>query len=122
MRPMLRRSDALGCLALALLTTGVYSGVFAAELLNWDDIHMLASNAVVLNFDLLGILGQQTLGIYHPITLLTLALEHQFFGLDPFIFHLDNVLLHIANSVLVALFLRRVLRDEAGKGEGDHTP
>lgn len=109
---MLRRSDALGCLALALLTAAVYSGVFGAGFLNWDDIHLLLDNAVVLNFDLPGILRQQTLGIYHPVTLLSVALEHRFFGLDPFIYHLDNVLLHAANSILVVLFLRRALSDE----------
>ena len=109
----MRRRDALRCFTLVLLTTAVYWRVFEADFLNWDDIHLLHSNAAVLNFDLPSILGQQTLGIYHPVTLLTVALEHWFFGLNPFAYHLDNVLLHIANSILVALFLRRVLGDES---------
>ncbi|MCH2171110.1 tetratricopeptide repeat protein [Myxococcota bacterium] len=79
--------------------------------LNWDDIHLLLNNTAIHDFDVAGILTQYTLGIYHPVTLFSLAIEHAGFGLDPFIYHLDNLLLHAGNSVLVAVFLRRTLRD-----------
>jgi hypothetical protein len=40
-------------------------------------------------------------GIWHPLTWLSLALDHAIYGLDPRGFHLTNLLLHVANTVLV---------------------
>ena len=39
--------------------------------------------------------------IYVPLTLLTFAIEHHFFGYNPFVFHLNNLLLHICVALLV---------------------
>jgi hypothetical protein len=47
-------------------------------------------------------------GLYRPLTSLTYALNHAVGGPDPFSYHLTNVLLHAANSVLVLLLVRRV--------------
>lgn len=44
--------------------------------------------------------------LYHPLVLLSYAVEYHFFGFNPFIFHLTNYLLHLANTGLVfAVFL-----------------
>lgn len=43
---------------------------------------------------------------WHPLTWLSLMLDAQLIGLDPAVFHIHNVLLHAANSVLVFLVLR----------------
>jgi tetratricopeptide (TPR) repeat protein len=42
---------------------------------------------------------------YTPLTMLSLAVDHRLWGLDPLGYHLTNVLLHAANAVLVYLFL-----------------
>lgn len=47
-------------------------------------------------------------GLYRPLTSLTYALNHFIGGLDPFVYHLTNVLLHAVNSILVLLLVRRV--------------
>ena len=44
-------------------------------------------------------------GNYHPLTILTYALEYAVFGSKPFIYHLDNLLLHILNTFLVFWFI-----------------
>ena len=38
---------------------------------------------------------------YRPLVSVTYALEYRLFGLDPFGFELDNILLHILNTILV---------------------
>lgn len=43
-------------------------------------------------------------GIYIPVTVLTFSLEHRLFGVNTFIYHLDNLLLHLAVVVLVFYF------------------
>ena len=45
---------------------------------------------------------------WHPLTLWSLMLDHQLYGLKPWGYHLTNVLLHAINTVLVFLVLRRM--------------
>ena len=47
-------------------------------------------------------------GIWHPLTWLSLALDHALYGLTPRGFHLTNLLLHVANTVLVFLVWARL--------------
>jgi tetratricopeptide (TPR) repeat protein len=41
------------------------------------------------------------MGHYHPLTLLSYALEYRFFKLNPFAYHLTNLILHLMNGLLV---------------------
>ena len=45
---------------------------------------------------------------WHPLTMWSLMLDHELYGLKPWGFHLTNVLLHAVNTVLVFLVLRRM--------------
>lgn len=45
---------------------------------------------------------------YYPLTHTSWWLEYRLFGLNPFVFHLDNVLLHLCNGLLFWLILRRL--------------
>lgn len=42
---------------------------------------------------------------YVPLTMFSLAVDHHFWGLDPFGYHLTNVLLHGLTAMLVGIFL-----------------
>ncbi|MBI4454421.1 MAG: tetratricopeptide repeat protein [Acidobacteria bacterium] len=75
----------------------------------FDDIPLIQDNQQIrAGRDLAGIFGGQG---YRPVRTLTYALNYWIFGLQPFYFHLTNVLLHAANAVLVFLFLRRLFQD-----------
>ncbi len=41
------------------------------------------------------------MGHYHPLTLLSYSLEYRFFKLNPFAYHLTNLILHLMNGLLV---------------------
>ncbi len=43
---------------------------------------------------------------WHPLTMWSLMLDHQLYGLNPWGYHLTNILLHAANAVLLFLVLR----------------
>ncbi|MCX5660918.1 MAG: tetratricopeptide repeat protein [Planctomycetota bacterium] len=45
---------------------------------------------------------------YHPLTWVSLLVDHRLFGLDPAGYHLTNLLLHVANAGLVFLLFRRL--------------
>lgn len=49
------------------------------------------------------------MGNYHPVTLLSYALEYEFAGPNARVFHVTNIILHTINSVLVFVFIRRLL-------------
>ena len=40
-------------------------------------------------------------GNYHPLTTLSWAVEYTLFGAEPLVYHLDNLILHLVNSILV---------------------
>ncbi|OGJ55655.1 hypothetical protein A2706_00100 [Candidatus Peribacteria bacterium RIFCSPHIGHO2_01_FULL_51_35] len=48
--------------------------------------------------------------LYVPLTLFTYQIEHLLFGFKPFFFHLDNLLLHIANALLVLTITYKISR------------
>jgi len=45
---------------------------------------------------------------YHPLTWLTFALDHQFWGMAAFGYHLTSVVIHALNAALFALVARRL--------------
>jgi tetratricopeptide (TPR) repeat protein len=45
---------------------------------------------------------------WHPLTMWSLMLDHRFYGLNPWGYHLTNVLLHAVNTVLLFLVLCRM--------------
>lgn len=47
-------------------------------------------------------------GLYHPLVTLSYSLEKTLFGFIPAMFHFDNVLLHIFNTILVFLILLKL--------------
>ena len=80
----------------------------AGEFLNWDDSTHLFENMAVKNFDLARIFQQTVQSVYIPLTTLSFAVEYRFFGDHPFGYHLDNLILHALNTVLVYLLGMRL--------------
>lgn len=50
------------------------------------------------------------LGHYQPLTYLSYAIDHAFFGLDPRGFHFTNIVIHAANAVLVYVLALRLVQ------------
>lgn len=51
--------------------------------------------------------GNVKLGYYRPLSLVTFAVEHQFFGMNPHVSHFNNVLLFAITGMMLFLFLTR---------------
>ncbi len=67
----------------------------------WDDDPYIILNEAVQNFDIKELLMGFHVGNYHPLTMLSLGLEHRFVGNEPWLYHLNNLLIHIANTVIL---------------------
>src|ERR1039458_8030146 len=97
---------------LALLTLGIYWPLSRSELLSYDDVEY-----VTWNLDIQGGLTLPALrwafstgyaGNWHPLTWVSYMLDYQFFGGSPGQMHLTNLILQIANVVLVLLLFRQM--------------
>ena len=74
----------------------------------WDDENYIATNRMVQKLSPLNIKKMFTtffFGNYHPLTLLSFALEYHFFGLNPSAYHATNIIVHLINCVLVFLLI-----------------
>jgi|GEM_PF-349738 len=94
-----------------ILTFGVFSPCLKAILLYWDDEGHLTKNPLVQELSLpfiKKIFMQKVNTTYHPLTTLSFAIEYHFAKYNPFIYHLDNVLLHLGVVFFVFLFLRQL--------------
>ena len=49
----------------------------------------------------------KTGGLYIPLSWLTLAIDYRCWGMNPFGYHLTNLLLHLANVLLVFVVFRK---------------
>jgi protein O-mannosyl-transferase len=95
-------------LVLAAITFVIFSPLLRADFLNWDDHKHLYQNQAILNFDVPRMFRETVLDIYLPLTSLSFAVENKIFGLQPFVFHLDNILLHIILCCLLMGFFVRL--------------
>lgn len=77
----------------------------------WDDDYHLTRNSHCFSLSPEGIDGifHSTVNkTYIPLTTLSYAVEYHFFGLNPFVYHLDNVLLHLIVVGLIWLLAQRL--------------
>ena len=87
------------------LTLIAYLPAFFNGFVNWDDPYYLKDNTYVKNFSIGDLLTQPVAGNYHPLTMMSLAIEYQLVGLKPFLYHFTNILLHLLNTALVFYFI-----------------
>lgn len=88
-------------LLLLFLTLGAYGAALQAGYV-WDDKDYLTENPLVRSLDGLRRIWFTTqTPQYYPLVFTTFWLEHAIWGLNPFGYHLVNVLLHAANALLV---------------------
>jgi protein O-mannosyl-transferase len=101
------------CAVLALGTLLLYAPVLSFDFINWDD-----PQYVIGNFHLHDGLGWRGLswcfrttyggGNWMPLVWLSFMLDYQFRVLNPAAYHASNVLLHMANAVLLFLVLKKM--------------
>jgi Tfp pilus assembly protein PilF len=80
---------------------------------NWDDPGYIKDDAVIksLSWDgIKSIFSTPIMGNYHPLTILTYAIDYSYKGLDPWRYHLDSLMFHIIDTVLVYFFVQMLTR------------
>jgi tetratricopeptide (TPR) repeat protein len=91
------------------LTFVVYQPSLDNDFTNWDDSEYVNTQRLLAHPNLHDILTTPVLGNYHPVTMLSLALNYQISLLRPASFHSLSLLLHLANTALTFLFIRKLV-------------
>jgi len=105
-----------------LLLTVVVFLVYGNALFNqftWDDDYLIVSNPYIKDMKFIpnlfsGDLIESTTardfesGYYRPLSMLWFLVDYQIWKLNPFGFHLTNILIHLVNSILVFLIILRM--------------
>ncbi len=79
----------------------------SCEFVNWDDPAYVTNEPDITNLSFANIKKMSTsfyCATYVPITMLSYAIEYHFVGKNPFLYHLDNLILHLLNCVFVFWF------------------
>lgn len=79
---------------------------------NWDDDSYVLRNPLVhsLSFESISniFLTSNSVGHYHPITLISLAIDYHFWGTNAFGFHLTSFFFHLINTYLVFILIKKI--------------
>ncbi|HEX4121671.1 MAG TPA: tetratricopeptide repeat protein [Verrucomicrobiae bacterium] len=98
--------------ALAIVTIAVFSQAVRFQFTTYDDPDFITANPTVqAGLTLKGLKWawhSEVARNWHPITMLTHMLDCQLFGVSPWWPHLENILLHAANAVLLFHLLKRM--------------
>jgi protein O-mannosyl-transferase len=109
-----KRWNTASCVLLALVTIALYSPVIGHSFVVFDDRDYVTANPYIR-----GGLGWSTIkwaftstaaANWHPLTWLSHALDYQLFALHPAGHHLDSVLIHALNAVVLFLLLAWVTK------------
>jgi len=106
-----KSTERLAALAVAALTFATFARSLQAGFVYWDD-NIVYENPHIRGLDPQRIAWMftdiQYLWRYMPLTWLGWATTYEIFGLNPFGYHLGNVLLQCANAAMVFLLLRKL--------------
>jgi len=97
-------------MAVALSTLLIYLPSLSGEFINYDDPLYVYNNPAIRILDWEFVKWAFTtsyLGWLMPLTWLSFAMDYQLWGLNPFGYHLTNIILHTINSGMVVLLADR---------------
>ena len=110
--PEKRRQKWLVCALLGTAALAVYWPALHCGFVNYDDPAYVTANWHVLHGfngpDIRWAFTAVAASNWHPLTWLSHTLDCQWYGLRPAGHHLSSLLLHLANSILLFLLLRRL--------------
>jgi tetratricopeptide (TPR) repeat protein len=99
-------------IVLALVTLAVFWQVHQFDFVNFDDnIYVTQNSHIQSGITLDGLrwaFSTTYAEFWHPLTWLSLIFDHQFYGLNPFGYHLTNLILHILSTLLLFWLFNRM--------------
>ena len=97
--------------AVAIIITLVcFANAFKGGFTNWDDVQYVTENNLIksLSWDNIKTIFStlSVMGNYHPLAVLSLAIDFHFNKLEPHGFHTTSIVIHLLNVGLVFIFIQ----------------
>jgi|GEM_PF-6422500 len=99
----------IGALLIAAATIGVYWNTLENTFVTWDDRDYIYSNPLLergLGAIWGDVIAEKPHEQYYPMVFTSFWVEYQFVKLDPWLYHLNQMVLHAINAVLLVFVLR----------------
>lgn len=102
---------------IVIVVISFFSPTLFFDFLNWDDTYYVLQNPLIRSLNtktLVEIFTPTTyvMGNYHPITILSYAIDYQIYGLSSRGFHATHILIHLLNSLLCFSLLSCFIKDK----------
>ncbi len=104
--------------AIMLFTFIVFSTAIGNDFLNWDDDRYVTGNKhLLLNWtNIKYFFTEFYFVMYIPLAMFSYMLDFKLVGLEhPWVFHLHNVVLHVLNTGLVFIFIKKLFSPKGNK-------
>lgn len=87
------------------------------DFVNWDDPYYVYKNESIRKLNLITLkhlfsTDTIVMGNWHPITMLSLAIDYALWGNDPFGYHLSNLILHILASIASGVLVIQLFQNK----------
>ncbi len=108
------RSNTLFVLIILFITALSYSSAINNGFTSWDDNHYVTGNRYIKDFSKEGLtkLWTERTGMGGTrLTLTSFMIDYKLWGLNPKLYHAENVLWHILNSVLLFFLITRLIKN-----------
>lgn len=97
----------IGILLAAVIFT--YLNVFNAGFISWDDADYVANNPDIRSFANAGKwFSSFYIGNYHPLTMVSYAIDYLIGGTAPAQYHIINIVLHSASALMLYAFVNNI--------------
>ncbi len=101
--------NTIALIILVLITFFCFSGALKNEFTNWDDQQYILDNPLIKSLsveNIVEIFSTNVMGNYHPLAVLSFAIDYHLFHLSPKGFHATSIIIHLLNVILVFTFFR----------------
>lgn len=98
-----------------VVTLIIYSPVFQAVALNWDDSYQVFANPDVIHFSLAtlpNIFTTYVVGMYQPLTTMVFGIEYSLWGPNALGYHWVSVIIHLLNITILFRLLSKNTRNQ----------
>src|ERR1051326_792480 len=101
-------------LCIVIATLIIYFPSLKNGFTNWDDKEYVTENKDIEHFNAKEIkfeFAHEHMGNYHPLSMLSLSIDHSRAQLDPEAYHLTNLIFHLFATLMAFLFIFELLGD-----------
>lgn len=116
-------SAAFIAFAAGFVTLLIYLRSLSCGFVNFDDPLYVLNNPLIRHLDiemLVRVFSEPHAGFWMPLTWISLAVDHHFWGLNPLGYHLTNIVMHAMNVGLVVMIADRVMQGAGGREKSQY--